>query len=32
VFVLCYVCRGVWNELITRLEASYWVCLSNCVV
>jgi hypothetical protein len=31
VFVVCCVGSGLCDELITRSEESYQVCLSNCV-
>jgi hypothetical protein len=30
VFVLCFVCSGLWDELITRSEDSYRLCVSKC--
>jgi hypothetical protein len=32
VFVLCFGGSGLCDESFTRLEASYWACLSNSVV
>ena len=31
VFVVCCVGSGLCDELITRLEESYRLCVSNCV-
>ena len=31
VLVVCYVCSGHSNRLITRSDESYWLCLANCV-